>query len=100
MPAARRQGGPGRRIGLLASRLRREEKAILVALEARGIVAEHLDPRALYVSSDVPWTGPSLVINREIGHFRALYAASSLELAGVTVVNSAAATQVCGDKWH
>ena len=57
-------------------------------------------PAPFTSSSDGAWTGPPLVINREIGHFRALYAASSLELAGVTVVNSAAATQTCGDKWH
>ena len=70
MTDARRQRRPGRRIGILASRLRREEKAILAALEARGIVAEQLDPRTLHVSSDAAWTGPSLVVNREIGHFR------------------------------
>lgn len=72
----------------------------MAALEARGISAQHVDPRSLFVSSARAWSGPTVAINREIGHFRALYAASSLELAGVTVVNSGAATRVCGDKWH
>lgn len=72
----------------------------MTALEIRGVAFEHLDPRSLFVASGTAWTGPRVVLNREIGHFRALYAASALESTGVTVLNSAAATQVGGDKWQ
>lgn len=72
----------------------------MVALERRGVQFEQLDPRSLFVVDSMPWAGPRLVVNREIGHFRAHYAASALESAGVTVVNTAAATRISGDKWH
>lgn len=71
----------------------------MAALDRRGVPCERVDSRALYVVDDAPWTGPRLVINREIGHFRALYAACALEAAGVTVVNRAEATRISGDKW-
>ncbi len=87
-------------LAVLASRVRFEEKSIMGALERRGARFEHLDPRSLFVADDSAWTGPTLVLNREVGHFRALYAASALESAGVTVLNSAAATHLSGDKWH
>lgn len=70
------------------------------ALEKRGAEFEHLDPRTLFVAAGEEWNGPNIVINREIGHYRALYAASALEAVGVTVVNTAAATHLSGDKWH
>jgi [lysine-biosynthesis-protein LysW]---L-2-aminoadipate ligase len=88
------------RLGILASRVRFEEKSIMTALEKRGGVFEHLDPRTLSVAGGKTWTGPDFVINREVGHYRALYAASALECVGVTVLNTAAATHVSGDKWH
>lgn len=88
------------RLGVLASRVRFEEKNILTALERRGVACEQIDPRALSVRAGTPWDGPQIVLNREVGHYRALYAASALESAGVTVLNSAAATAVCGDKWQ
>ncbi|CAM5507753.1 lysine biosynthesis enzyme LysX [Streptomyces spiroverticillatus] len=88
------------RLGVLASRVRFEEKAVLEALERRGAVCEQIDPRALSVRAGGPWAGPRTVLNREIGHYRALYAAGALESAGVTVLNSAAATSLCGDKWQ
>ncbi|WP_133912223.1 RimK family alpha-L-glutamate ligase [Streptomyces sp. NBC_00582] len=88
------------RLGVLASRVRFEEKSILAALERRGVACEQIDPRALSVRAGSPRTGPRTVLNREVGHYRALYAASALESAGVKVLNSAAAAAVCGDKWQ
>ncbi len=41
-----------------------------------------------------------VVLNREISQTRAGYAANALETAGTMVLNSAAATDVCGDKWR
>ncbi|MYU34758.1 RimK family alpha-L-glutamate ligase [Streptomyces sp. SID8358] len=88
------------RLGVLASRVRFEEKCILAALERRGVACEQIDPRTLAVRAGAPWTGPRTVLNREVGHYRALYAASALESTGVRVLNTAAAAAVCGDKWQ
>ncbi|MCE7082348.1 RimK family alpha-L-glutamate ligase [Streptomyces sp. ST2-7A] len=88
------------RFGVLASRIRFEEKSILATLEKRGVACEQIDPRSLSVRAGTTWAGPGTVLNREVGHYRALYAASALESVGVTVLNSAAATAVCGDKWQ
>jgi [lysine-biosynthesis-protein LysW]---L-2-aminoadipate ligase len=88
------------RVGVIASRVRLDEKRILAALESRGIDFEYADSRAaLY---DIDGKGPpwSLALNREIGQIRAIYAARGLEAAGVRVINSAAAEEVCGDKWR
>lgn len=88
-------------LAVLASRVRFEEKQIMSALERRAAGFSLLDPRSLFVADDAAaWTGPRFVLNREVGHFRALYAAGALETAGVTVLNSAEATRVSGDKWH
>lgn len=86
-------------VGVLASRVRLEEKAILASLDAAGIDAMVLDTRRLVFSTGQPWSGPRVVLNREVGQVRALYAAHALEARGVTVLNSGDATRVCGDKW-
>ncbi|GLI02612.1 RimK family alpha-L-glutamate ligase [Phytohabitans aurantiacus] len=86
-------------VALLASRIRADDKRILAALERRRIPVEHVDTRRLTFSAQAvgaPWR---LVLNREISATRARYAAHCLEHAGVLVVNSAAATDVCADKW-
>src|SRR5947209_5104728 len=88
------------RLAVLASRVRFEEKSIMTALEKRGADVACVDPRSLFVIADTRWTGPEFVLNREVGHFRALYAASALEAAGAKVLNSSAATHISGDKWH
>ncbi|MDT0426769.1 RimK family alpha-L-glutamate ligase [Streptomyces salyersiae] len=88
------------RLGVLASRVRFEEKCILAALERRGVACEQIDPRTLAVRAGAPWAGPRTVLNREVGHYRALYAASALESTGTRVLNTAAAAAVCGDKWQ
>ncbi|HEX8008754.1 MAG TPA: RimK family alpha-L-glutamate ligase, partial [Trebonia sp.] len=83
----------------MASRIRAEEKRIFAALDRRAVRYVHIDSRTLWCFSHA--TAPSQVIlNREIGHTRALYAARTLEALGSVVVNSAAATEVCGDKWR
>ena len=90
-------GGSGV-VAVLASRLRWEEKRILEVLEERELRHELVNPRTLYTplaSSPARWT---VALNREIGQTRALYTALALEGGGVRVVNSAQATEICGDK--
>ncbi|WP_066363007.1 RimK family alpha-L-glutamate ligase [Herbidospora mongoliensis] len=86
------------RLAVLASRVRFEEKQIMAALDRRGVSFVHLDPRSLVVTDEAHFN-EKVVLNREIGHYRALYAASALESAGAAVLNTAAATHVSGDKW-
>jgi [lysine-biosynthesis-protein LysW]--L-2-aminoadipate ligase len=88
------------RIGLLASRLRAEEKRLLDAFADRGAQVDVIDSRTLRFAlfdDRPPW---EVVLNREISGTRARYAAVSLEAAGVATVNSARAAEICGDKWQ
>jgi [lysine-biosynthesis-protein LysW]--L-2-aminoadipate ligase len=87
-------------VGIVASRVRLDEKRIMAALELRGISYDYVDSRASWYelgADKVPWP---LAINREIGQVRSSYAATALEAAGVRVINSAAAIELCGDKWR
>ena len=86
-------------VAVVASRIRADEKRIFDALDRRAVRYARLDSRALWGFSH--GTAPfRTVLNREIGQVRASYAARMLEALGVVVVNSAAATEVCGDKWR
>ncbi|MGX1543854.1 lysine biosynthesis protein LysX [Streptomyces adustus] len=91
---------PGdRRMAVLASRVGADEKRLFDAFDRRGVPFDHVDTRRQWFLAgrrDRPW---SLALNREIGQVRAAYAARCLAAAGVDVVNSAQATEVCGDKW-
>ncbi|MFE5208375.1 lysine biosynthesis protein LysX [Streptomyces sp. NPDC056600] len=87
-------------IAVLASRVGADEKRLFDAFDRRGIPFEHVDTRRQwFVAGErgLPW---DLALNREIGQVRAVYAARCLAAAGVDVVNSADATEVCGDKWR
>ncbi|MGX5213718.1 RimK family alpha-L-glutamate ligase [Streptomyces violaceus] len=93
-----RPGGCG--IAVLASRVGADEKRLFDAFDRRGIRFEHVDTRRQWFVAGgrgLPW---GLALNREIGQVRAVYAARCLTAAGVDVVNSADATEVCGDKWR
>ncbi|GGT19613.1 lysine biosynthesis enzyme LysX [Streptomyces purpureus] len=93
------RSGDGR-IAVLASRIGADEKRLFDAFDRRGVPFEHVDTRRQWFLAgqrDLPW---SLALNREIGQVRAAYAARCLASVGVDVVNSADATEVCGDKWR
>ncbi|WP_430791103.1 lysine biosynthesis protein LysX [Actinoplanes sp. G11-F43] len=88
------------RIAVLASRVGADEKRLFDALDRRGVPFEHVDTRRLWFRAGpggLPW---DVALNREIGQVRAAYAARCLASAGVEVVNSVDATEVCGDKWR
>lgn len=89
-------------IGMLCSRVRRDERALFDAFAVRGVTCAQIDTRQM--SSFTPLAdahpGFAVVLDREIGLARAIYGASVLEARGVRVVNSAAATRTCGDKWE
>ncbi|MGW8555977.1 RimK family alpha-L-glutamate ligase [Streptomyces tubercidicus] len=86
-------------IAVLASRVRAEEKRIMAALERRAVPFSYVDARELSVMLGGGPMAHQVFLNREIGQFRAGYAATALEARGAKVVNSAASTTLCGDKW-
>ncbi|WP_079087241.1 lysine biosynthesis protein LysX [Streptomyces scabiei] len=93
-----RPGGCG--IAVLASRVGADEKRLFDAFDRRGIRFEHVDTRRQWFVAGESGLSWGLALNREIGQVRAVYAARCLTAAGVDVVNSADATEVCGDKWR
>ncbi|MFJ6618266.1 RimK family alpha-L-glutamate ligase [Kitasatospora sp. NPDC091335] len=98
MSATERPGDRG--IAVLASRIGADEKRLFDAFDRRGVPFEHVDTRRQWFPAGqhgLPW---GLALNREIGQVRAEYAARCLDAAGVEVVNSPDATEVCGDKWR
>ncbi|MFE5818094.1 RimK family alpha-L-glutamate ligase [Streptomyces sp. NPDC056479] len=99
MSATPKRSGDGG-IAVLASRVGADEKRLFDALDRRGVPFDHVDTREQWFLAgqrDLPW---SYALNREIGQVRATYAARCLAAAGVVVVNSTDATEVCGDKWR
>lgn len=87
-------------VAVLVSRVRADEKRLFAALDRRSVPYRHLDGRTMSIEADghrPEWTA---VLNREISHSRAVAAARGLEALGVPVLNSAAATEICGDKWR
>jgi [lysine-biosynthesis-protein LysW]--L-2-aminoadipate ligase len=85
---------------VLASRVGADEKRLFDAFDRRGVRFDHVDTRRQWFLAGQhgqPWT---LALNREIAQVRAVYAARCLTAAGVEVVNSADATEVCADKWR
>ncbi|MGH8934437.1 MAG: lysine biosynthesis protein LysX [Egibacteraceae bacterium] len=81
-----------------ASRLRFEEKRILDTLARRKVSHTHLDPRRIWVELGAGAREYTAVLNREIAQTRGWYLAHLLEAAGISVVNSARASQTCADK--
>ena len=88
------------RIGVLYSRVRVEEKWIFGALEARKIDFERIDDRNVQFDVDEreSWQQYDAVLIRSISYSRGLYAARMLNSWGIPTINSAAVTEVCGDK--
>jgi len=87
-------------VAVVASRVRGEERRIFEALQRRGVEYVHLDSRTLWTFCDTTQTRWPAVLNREIGYERAVTVARTLEAFGAAVINSAAATEICGDKWR
>jgi [lysine-biosynthesis-protein LysW]---L-2-aminoadipate ligase len=87
-------------VALLASQLRTDERRLVGALERQGLRWLHLDTRTVHSGPTGTAAGYGGVLNREIGQTRARYAARTFEAHGVPVLNNAAATETCADKWQ
>jgi [lysine-biosynthesis-protein LysW]--L-2-aminoadipate ligase len=87
------------RLGILASRIRVEEKLLMEELTRRDVPHEVIDDRqVIFELGQRTFQRFSLILERCINHSRAVTALGILEDQGVTCVNSAHVANVCGSK--
>jgi [lysine-biosynthesis-protein LysW]--L-2-aminoadipate ligase len=89
------------KIGILYSRIRKDEKLLLSELRDRGHDVEKIDVRRQRFSLDgttAPVDDLDLVVDRCLATSRSLYATRFLESYGVPVINSPGTADVCADK--
>ncbi|MCC6427722.1 MAG: lysine biosynthesis protein LysX [Phycisphaerales bacterium] len=88
------------RIGLLASRIRVEERLLLDRLAARNIENELIDVReAIFdIHDPAPWRRFDAVLERCISQTEALAAIRAFEAFGIPCINPSAVIETCGDK--
>jgi [lysine-biosynthesis-protein LysW]--L-2-aminoadipate ligase len=89
------------KVGLLYSRIRRDEKLLLSELRERGHEVEKIDVRKEQFSiSDPPesFDGVDIAVDRCLATSRSRYVTQFLDAYGVPVVNSARTADVCADK--
>jgi len=88
-------------VGILYSRIRRDEKLLLSELRNRGHDVEKIDVRKQQFSLDGTTADISnldLVVDRCLATSRSLYATEFLESYGATVINSPKTADICADK--
>ena len=88
-------------IGVLYSRIRRDEKLLLGALRERGHKVTKIDVREQRFSLDAPLEAVAdvdVVLDRCLATSRSLYATRFLDAYGVPVINSAETAEICADK--
>ncbi|WP_138006855.1 lysine biosynthesis protein LysX [Halalkalirubrum salinum] len=88
-------------VGILYSRIRRDEKLLLNELRDRGHEVEKIDVRKQQFGLDRMTTDVSeldLVIDRCLATSRSLYATEFLDSYGVTVINNPRTADICADK--
>jgi [lysine-biosynthesis-protein LysW]--L-2-aminoadipate ligase len=89
------------KVGILYSRIRKDEKLLLGELRDRGHGVEKIDVRKQrFGLSGSPETfgDVDIVVDRCLATSRSLYATQFAEAYGVPVVNSPGTAQVCADK--
>lgn len=91
-----------RKIGVLCSRVRIEEKLIFAALKERGVDYERIDPREVVFDLGGNGLGRlkecDATLIRCISHSRAYYVTRCLESVGIPPISSHRAVATCGDK--
>jgi [lysine-biosynthesis-protein LysW]--L-2-aminoadipate ligase len=89
------------RVGILYSRIRKDEKLLLGELRERGHEVEKIDVRRQrFGLSDPPeaFGDVDIVVDRCLATSRSLYATQFAEAYGVPVVNAPQTAQICADK--
>ncbi len=86
-------------IGMVYSRVRREEKMLVEAAERLGIpLALHYDEDLVLDLDRRPFEGTDVVLERSISYYRGLYILKFLQAHSVPAVNEHDVARVCGDK--
>jgi [lysine-biosynthesis-protein LysW]--L-2-aminoadipate ligase len=86
------------KVGILYSRARVEEKLILEALKKRGIRYELISDQRLILDVGQPNLDHDIILERCIGHARAIAALRILADWGMRTVNTIGVASTCGDK--
>jgi [lysine-biosynthesis-protein LysW]--L-2-aminoadipate ligase len=95
--------GAGLRLGVLVSYLRQEEKLILAAARARGMIVTPIFDRELTLNLSAPTAAESgveidVLLDRSVVHSRAGYTLWAMNRWGIPTLNNAAAVSICDDK--
>ena len=85
------------RLGILFSRMRKEEKILIEKAEKKRIELIHIDTRKIIMGEKFE-TKFDVIIDREISHNLSLYAIRYFESLGLSSVNSFKIASRCGDK--
>ncbi|MWV63531.1 lysine biosynthesis protein LysX [Halorubrum sp. JWXQ-INN 858] len=89
------------KVGILYSRIRKDEKLLLSELRDRGHEVEKIDVRKVQFGLDSTTANVEdldVVVDRCLATSRSLYATEFLDSYGVPVVNSPETADVCADK--
>ena len=86
------------RIGVLASRIRAEEKLLFEAFDRRGLQIDKIDDREIVFDLAAQPPRYDVVLERCLHHSRALYSLRILNQWGVPTVNTYEVALTCGDK--
>lgn len=87
----------GKRLGMLFSRIRLEEKLLMEEASRRGIEVVRVDSRHLVMDLDGKYRF-DVLLERDISHSRALYALNLFQGSGVKTINTYDVAFICGDK--
>jgi [lysine-biosynthesis-protein LysW]--L-2-aminoadipate ligase len=88
-------------VGLLYSRIRRDEKLLLSELRDRGHDVEKIDVRELQFGLDAApaaFDGVDIAVDRCLSTSRSLYVTRFVDAYGIPVVNGPETAEICADK--
>lgn len=85
------------KVGILFSRVRKEEKLLFDAGYKQGIEIQRIDSRSLVINGENTYDF-DIILDREISHTRSLYVMQLMESVGIRTINSHRIASICGDK--
>ncbi len=86
------------RVGIIASRIRVEEKHLLSAFEARGVPVTLINDDEMVLSIGMAPLPYDVILERSVSTSRGLYALRLLETAGNITINRYDTANTCADK--
>ncbi|MEP7289845.1 MAG: lysine biosynthesis protein LysX [Chloroflexota bacterium] len=86
------------RVGIIASRIRVEEKLLIASFEQRGATVTIINDDDLILKVGMDALPHDVILERSISTSRGLYALRMLESAGNVVINRYQTANICADK--